>query len=76
MPNHVHLIAVSQSADGPRRAIGEVDRRYALMVNFRERRRGHLGQRRIVPFVLDEPYLLSAGRYVELESFQPIGGIG
>ena len=28
MPNHVHLIAVPHSADGMRRAIGEVHRRY------------------------------------------------
>ena len=35
MPNHVHLIAVSQSADGLRRASGEAHRRYKRMVNFR-----------------------------------------
>ena len=34
MPNHVHLIAVPQSTDGLRRAIGEVHRRYTRMVNF------------------------------------------
>jgi len=28
MPNHVHLIAVPQSADGLRQAIGEAHRRY------------------------------------------------
>ena len=28
MPDHVHLIAVPQAADGLRRAIGEVHRRY------------------------------------------------
>jgi putative transposase len=42
IPNHVHLIAVPHSADGLRRAIGEVHHRYARMVNFRERWRGHL----------------------------------
>src|SRR4029077_14402136 len=66
MPNHVHLIAVPQSADGLRRAIGEVHRRYTRMVNFREGSRGHLWQARIASFVLDEPYLLTAARYVEL----------
>ena len=40
MPNHVHLIAVPHSADGLRRAIGEVHRRYTRMVNFREGWRG------------------------------------
>ena len=42
VPNHVHLIAVPQSANGLSLAIGEAHRRYARMVNFREGRRGHL----------------------------------
>ena len=66
MPNHIHLIAVPQSADGLGRAIGEVHRRYTRMVNFREGWRGHLWQGRFASFVLDEPYLLTAARYVEL----------
>jgi putative transposase len=66
MPNHVHLIAVPQSTDGLRRAIGEAHRRYTRMVNFREGWRGHLWQGRFASFVLDEPYLLTAARYVEL----------
>ena len=66
MPNHVHLIVVPQSADGLRRAIGEVHRRYTRMINFREGWRGHLWQGRFASFVLDEPYLLTAARYVEL----------
>src|SRR5271166_3831232 len=66
MPNHIHLIAVPQSADGLRRAIGEAHRRYTRTVNFREGWRGHLWQGRFASFVLDEPYLLTAARYVEL----------
>ena len=66
MPNHVHLIAVPQSADGLGRAIGEAHRRYTRMVNFREGWRGHLWQGRFASFVLDEPYLLTAARYVEV----------
>jgi putative transposase len=46
MPDHVHLIAVPQSVDGLKRAIGEVHRRYTRMVNFREGWRGHLWQGR------------------------------
>ena len=42
MPNHVHLIAVPESADGLRRAIGEAHRQYTRRVNFREGWRGHL----------------------------------
>ena len=73
MPNHVHLIAVPQSADGLRRAIGEAHRRYTRMVNFRERWRGHLWQGRFASFVLDEPYLLTAVRYVELNPSRGAG---
>ncbi len=53
MPNHVHLIAVPDSAKGLRRAIGEAHRRYTRMVNFREGWRGHLWQGRFASFVLD-----------------------
>jgi putative transposase len=66
MPNHVHLIAVPESADGLKRAIGEAHRRYTRMINFREGWRGHLWQGRFASFVLDEPYLLTAARYIEL----------
>lgn len=66
MPNHVHLIAVPQSEDGLRLAIGEAHRRYTRRVNFREDWRGHLWQGRFASFVMDEPYLLAAARYVEL----------
>ena len=66
IPNHVHLIAVPQSAGGLSRAIGEAHRRYTRMVNFREGWHGHLWQGRFASFVLDEPHLLTATRYVEL----------
>ena len=36
------------------------------MVNFREGWRGHLWRGRFASFVLDEPILLTAARYVEL----------
>jgi putative transposase len=66
MPNHVHLIAVPKSEDGLRRAIGESHRRYSRRINFREDWRGHLWQGRFASFVMDEPYLLAAARYIEL----------
>jgi putative transposase len=66
MPNHVHMIAVPQSTDGLRRAIAEAHRRYTRMVNFHEGWRGHLWQGRFASFVLDENYLLTAARYIEL----------
>jgi putative transposase len=66
MPNHVHLIAVPNSEEGLRRAIGEAHRRYSRYVNFREDWRGHLWQGRFASFVLEEGHLLAAVRYVEL----------
>lgn len=66
MPNHVHLIAVPQSEGSMRRAIGEAHRRYTRMINFREGWRGHLWQGRFASFPMDESYLLSAVKYVEL----------
>lgn len=66
MPNHVHLIAVPQTEQGLRRAIGEAHRRYTRRINFREKWRGYLWQGRFASFVMDEGYLLGAARYVEL----------
>ena len=66
MPNHVHLVAVPESVDGLRRAIGETHRRYTRQINFREKWRGHLWQGRFASFVMDEKYLLAATRYIEL----------
>jgi len=66
MPTHVHLIAVPDSEDGLRRALGEAHRRYTRRINFREGWRGHLWQGRFASFALDQRYLLRAARYVEL----------
>jgi putative transposase len=66
MPNHVHLIAVPETEEALSLAIGEAHRRYTRMINFREGWRGYLWQGRFASFVLDEPYLLAAARYIEL----------
>jgi putative transposase len=66
MPNHVHLIAVPETADGLARSIGEAHRRYARHINFREGWRGYLWQGRFASFVMDEQHFLAALRYVEL----------
>ncbi len=66
MPNHVHLIAVPSTEDGLRGAIGSAHERYTRRINFREKWRGYLWQGRFASFVMDEPYLLAAARYVEL----------
>lgn len=66
MPNHTHLIAVPRTEESIRKAIGEAHRRYARMINFREGWRGYLWQGRFSSFVMDERYLLTAVRYIEL----------
>ena len=66
MPNHVHFIAVPQTKNSLKLAIGEAHRRYTRHVNFRENWRGHLWQGRFASYLMDEKYLLAAARYVEL----------
>jgi len=66
MPNHIHMIAVPETEDGLRRAIGEAHRRYTRGINFREGWRGHLWQGRFASFPMDETYLLATARYIEL----------
>ena len=66
MPNHIHLIAVPDSEDGLRLAIGEAHRRYTRFINFREGWRGHLWQGRCASCVMDKRYLLACARYVEM----------
>jgi putative transposase len=70
MPNHVHLIATPQTADGLRAALGEAHRRYTRRVNFAQDWRGHLRQGRFASAVLDGPHLLAAVRYVERNPVQ------
>ncbi len=47
-------------------AVGEAHQRYTRRINFRQKWRGYLWQGRFASFVMDEPYLLAAARYVEL----------
>ncbi|TLM99181.1 transposase, partial [bacterium] len=66
MPNHVHLIAVPESEEGLRLAIGEAHRRYSSMVNRRQKWTGHLWQGRFSSFPMDGSYLLAAVKYIEM----------
>jgi len=66
MPNHVHLIAVPESKESLRCAIGEAHRRYTLMVNTRQGWQGCLWQGRFFSFPMDDSYLFRAIRYIEL----------
>ncbi len=66
MPNHVHLIAVPETAEALPRAVGEAHRRYSRAVNMRKGWCGHLWQGRFASYVMDEKHLLAAVPYVEL----------
>ncbi len=46
--------------------IGEAHRRYTRHINFKKEWKGYLWQGRFASFPMDEPYLLAAARYVEL----------
>ena len=66
MPNHVHLILVPSDADGLRRALAPVHRRYAGVVQARRKRTGHFWQGRFGCVAMDEQHLAAALRYVSL----------
>src|SRR6266568_4379503 len=66
MPNHVHLILVPSDADGLRRALAPVHRRYAGIVQARRKRTGHFWQGRFGAVVMDETHLAAALAYVSL----------
>jgi hypothetical protein len=66
MPNHVNLILVPSDADGLRRALSGVHRRYAGIIHARRRRTGHFWQGRFGSVVMDEDHLAAALRYVSL----------
>ena len=66
MPNHVHLILVPADADGLRRALSPVHRRYAGHIHTRLQRSGHFWQGRFGCVAMDEAHLGAALRYVML----------
>jgi putative transposase len=66
MPNRTHIIAVPETEDGLRMAIGEAHRRDSVMINRRQKWPGHLWQGRFSSFPMDEAYLLAAATYIEM----------
>lgn len=66
MPNHVHLVAVPGQAESLAKLLRDVHHRHAKRVNAANGWRGHLWQERFHSTVMDEPHLLAAVRYVEL----------
>ncbi|MGE3874167.1 MAG: transposase [Parvibaculaceae bacterium] len=66
MPNHIHLILEPSDADGLRRALAPVHRRYAGIIHSRRKRSGHFWQGRFGCAVMDEDHLAAALAYVML----------
>jgi putative transposase len=66
MSNHVHLIAVPQTAEALGRALKLAHGGYASYWNVRTCSSGHVWQGRFYSCPLDESHLWSALRYVEL----------
>lgn len=66
MPNHVHLVVVPETETGLADLFRTVHARYARTINETYGWQGHLWQERFHSFVMDEPHLLAAVRYVEL----------
>jgi putative transposase len=66
MPNHVHLILNPADADGLRRALAPVHRRYAGAVHTRTGLTGHFWQGRFGCVAMDEAHLAAAVLYVAL----------
>ena len=67
-PNHVHLILVPDRKEALGRALGERRRRYSSTINARLRVTGHLFQARFGSVAMDEERLMTAARYVALNS--------
>lgn len=65
MPNHVHLVLVPPAADALRAALAEAHRQYSRRINFAHGWTGYLWQGRFASYPMDEPYLMTAVRYVE-----------
>lgn len=66
MPNHMHLVIVPEHKDSLALLFKEANRCVTRRVNFREKWRGHLWQERFHSFVMDEPHLEAAVKYVEV----------
>jgi putative transposase len=66
MPNHVHIIATPVRASSLALGLGRAHTQYALHLNKRRERSGHLWQNRFFSCALDESHCYRALRYVEL----------
>lgn len=65
MPNHVHIVAVPESADGLERVFRPLHTRYVQYINRHRDWSGHLLQGRYFSSALDPAHFVAAVRYVE-----------
>lgn len=66
MPNHVHLIILPTTRDGPHRALRAVHCQYAQRIHRMRAVSGHLWQGRYRACALDSVHFVNAVRYTEL----------
>ncbi len=66
MPHHVHLVAVPEQWQSLAKAIGRTNYDYAVYLNGRRRRSGHVWQNRFYSTSLSRDHLVAALRYVDL----------
>ena len=64
MPTHIQAILIPKTEDGLRAALAPVHRRYAGMINARNKKTGHFWQGRYGAAVMDESHLLAAFHYI------------
>ena len=65
MTNHVHLVAIPETADALEKVFRPLHTRYAQRINRARGWTGHLWQGRYFSSALDDGYLWAAIRYVE-----------
>lgn len=66
MPNHIHLVAVPEQGQSLAKAVGRTNYEYAVYLNGRRRRSGHVWQNRFYSTSLSRDHLAAALRYVDL----------
>ncbi len=66
IPNHVRLIVIPERDHSPAKALRRTHYDYAVYLNGRRRRSGHLWQNRFYSTVLEGSHLQAALRYVDL----------
>lgn len=70
MTNHIHLVLVPETEEGLQQVLKPLHMRYAQHVNRRQGWNGHLWQGRFFSSPLDDAYLWTVIRYVELNPVQ------